>query len=141
LRTSTWAIDLIVPRRGSLRAVREWLETLDETIELPVLAYAAGLDIDLGDEARGATRRALLLLAAGGDPRRDLDLNGRAVTAVADDLDAPGRRAELAEGLAALAAAAGGLPVAARIAHLAAEPELAWRAFAAGLLADSLDDE
>jgi hypothetical protein len=124
-----------------VRAVRAWLETLDDTIELPVLAYAAGLDIDLGDDARGATRRALLLLAAGGDPRRDLDLNGRAVTAVADDLDAPDRRAELAEGLEALAAAAAGLPVAARIARLAAEPELAWRAFAAGLLADSLDDE
>jgi hypothetical protein len=120
--------------------VRDWLDTLDETVGLPVLAYAAGLEIDLGEDARGATRRALLLLAAGGDPRRDLDLNGRAVTAVAEDLDSPGRRAALADGLAALVTAAAGLPVAARIEHLAAEPELAWRAFAAGVLADSLED-
>ena len=34
-------------------------------------------------------RRAELLLAAGGDPRRELELDGRAVTSVADDLDEP----------------------------------------------------
>lgn len=120
--------------------MREWLETLETVPDMPVLAYAAGLSIDLGEDAPGATRRAVLLLAAGGDPRRGLDLEGRAVTALAAELDEPSRRAELAAGLAALAEAAGGLPAADAVARLAADPELAWRAFAAGVLADSLDD-
>ncbi len=121
--------------------MRAWLESLDAAPELPVLAYAAGLGIRLGDDAPGAIRRAVLLLAAGGDPRRGLDLEGRAVTALAAELDEPGRRAALADGLAALAQAARGLPAATAIARLAADPELAWRAFAAGVLADSLEDD
>ena len=120
--------------------MRAWLESLDVVPELPVLAYAAGLGVELGDDAPGAIRRAMLLLAAGGDPRRGLDLEGRAVTALAADLDEPERRAALAEGLAVLAEAAAGLPAAAVVARLAAEPELAWRAYAAGVLADSLDE-
>jgi hypothetical protein len=120
--------------------VRAWLESIDAVPELPVLAYAAGLGIELGDNAPGAVRRAVLLLAAGGDPRRGLDLEGRAVTALAADLDDPGRRAALAAGLAVLAEDAAGLPAAAAVARLAADPELAWRAYAAGVLADSLDE-
>ena len=38
------------------------------------------------DELRGPVRRAVLLLAAGGDPQRELDLDGRAVTALAAEL-------------------------------------------------------
>lgn len=125
--------------------MRDWLEALDEgeTVDaLPVLAYAAGIDIDLGDAAHGATRRALLLLATGGDPRRGLDLDGRAVTALADELDDPARRAELGAGLVRLQQQAHGLEnVEQALAALRAKPQLAWRAFAAGVLADSLEDD
>ena len=125
--------------------MRDWLEALEEgdTVDaLPVLAYAAGLDIDLGDGVRAATRRALLLLAAGGDPHRGLDLDGRAVTALAADLDAPERRAELAAGLVGLQQQARGLPrVEQALEALRARPDLAWRAYAAGVLADSLEDD
>jgi hypothetical protein len=121
--------------------VRDWLQTQEEEPELPVLAYAAGLGIELDDEAPGAIRRALLLLATGGDPLRGLDLEGRAVTALAADLDAPARHAALAEGLAELRETASGLPaVVAAIDRLLAGPDLAWRAYAAGVLADSLDE-
>src|SRR4051794_41455142 len=87
--------------------MREWLEALDggpEDDALPVLAYAAGLDIDLGPDGPGAVRRAVLLLAAGGDPLRGLELDGRAVTALAADLDDAGRRVELARRVAPLRA-------------------------------------
>jgi hypothetical protein len=125
--------------------MREWLEALEGAPDedmLPVLAYAAGLGSDLGADGPGAIRRAVLLLAAGGDPLRGLELDGRAVTALAADLDAPARRAELADGLASLVRTADGLPhVTAALARLAADPDLAWRAFAAGVLADALGDD
>jgi hypothetical protein len=122
--------------------MRDWLQTQDEAPQLPVLAYAAGLEIDPGDDGPGAVRRALLLLATGGDPLRGVEeLDGRAVTALADDLDDAARRAALAEGLAALREAAEGLPnVRAALDRLAADPDLAWRAWASGLLADALDE-
>jgi hypothetical protein len=122
--------------------MRDWLETQEEAPQLAVLAYAAGLDIDPGDAAPGAIRRALLLLATGGDPLRGVEeLDGRAVTALAADLDDPSLRAQLADGLAALRATATGLPnVVAALDRLAADPDLAWRAYASGLLADSLDE-
>ena len=38
---------------------------------LPVLAYLAGQEVELPDEElNGARRRAMLLVAAGGDPHR-----------------------------------------------------------------------
>jgi hypothetical protein len=125
--------------------VHDWLELLergDPVDALPALASAAGIDIELGDEVRGATRRALLLLAAGGDPHRGLDLNGRAVTALADELDDPRRRVLVAAGLVRLEQQARGLPNVLRaIGTLRRKPEIAWRAFAAGVLADSLEDD
>ncbi len=125
--------------------MRDWLEMLErgEAVDaLPVLAYAAGIEIELGDEAAGATRRALLLLAAGGDPHRGLDLNGRAVTALALELDAPARRGQVAAGLVGLEQQAQGLPgVLEALARLRRDPDLAWRAYAAGVLADSLDED
>jgi len=60
--------------------------------------------VEFDDVERYATlRRAELLLAAGGNPRRELDLNDRAVTAVADDLDSPAAREQLLAALDALA--------------------------------------
>lgn len=125
--------------------LRPVLESLEQTGTdlLPPLALVAGQSVELDpDELHGALRRSLLLLAAGGDPERGLILDGRAVTALADELDSPARRESLGAGLAALGRAAAGLEaVGAAVDGLAAEPDLAWRAFACALLADELGRE
>lgn len=122
-----------------MRDVLEQLEAAGGDLAVP-LAWLAGRRVRLDeDELRGAIRRAELLLAAGGDPRRALELHGRAVTALAADLDRDEARAELRSGLAELDA--GGLPrVGAELERLAADPDLAWRAYAGALLADELSD-
>jgi len=112
-----------------------------EEVEVEVsLALIAGRDVVVDeDELRGARRRAVQLLAAGGDPRRELEPDGRAVKAVAADPDRPERRATLGEGLASLKITVEGLPqVASRLERLAADDDLAWRWFACTLLADEL---
>jgi hypothetical protein len=107
------------------------------------LMLLAGQEVELDpDELRGARRRAVQLLATTGDPRREPDPNGRAVTALAADLDAPDRRAALAEGLVTLSATVTGLPeVSARLERLAGDQELAWRWFACTLLAEELVED
>ena len=91
------------------------------------------------DEVNAATRRALFVLAAGGDPARGLDLNGSAVTRLADDLADDERRAALARGLNALRAGTAGLPHLSETVHaLIDAPETAWRAYACSLLAEEL---
>lgn len=108
-----------------------------------VLAFLGGRLVEVGeDELRGALRRAVQLLAAGGDPFRGLDIEGRAVRSIADDLDAPDRRSELGRGLGRLRAQADGLPlVTSRLEALEEEPDRAWRWFACALLADELGDD
>lgn len=102
---------------------------------LPVLAWLAGPGID----DRGAVRRATLLLAAGGDPHRSLELDGRAVSSLAADIDSPERRDGLAAGLASLPV--DGLPrVTAAVGRLLGDRELAWRSYAAGVLGAELAD-
>lgn len=105
-----------------------------------VLCYLAGREIDLDeDERRAALRRAELLLATGGDPRRPLELYGRAVSALAADLDAPAARLELRRGLAALEPEAAGLAGAGEALRLLRrDADLAWRCFACSLLAEAL---
>jgi hypothetical protein len=105
-----------------------------------VLALIAGRDVELEpDEVRGAQRRGVQLLAAGGDPQRRLELDGRAVVAVADDLDRPERRQALGAGLEGLRETAAGLPnVLAQIDTLVRDPDGAWRWFALTLLAEEL---
>ncbi len=107
-----------------------------------MLAWLAGGELPVGeDELRGAVRRTMLLLAAGGDPNRGLELDGRAVTALAAELDQPGRREALARSLETLRAEATGLPgVEAALDVLLGDPDLAWRAYAAGLLGEELAD-
>lgn len=131
-------------------AVEAWLADLERRLaaepipELPVmLAYAAGREVELGDdELNAALRRAMLLLAAGGDPRRDVGLDSRPVVALADELDSAERRTQLMGGLDELATLAAGLPrVRGALLGLAAEPDLAWRAFACALVAEELGDE
>jgi hypothetical protein len=100
---------------------------------------------DLGvDEAtmNAARRRAMFVLAAGGDPHRELDHDSVAAERLADELDSPQRRASLAAALDALAGEAAGLPtVSTALTRLRAEPELAWRSVALALLADEVAGE
>lgn len=125
--------------------MRELLESLEGSggdVAVP-LAYLAGAGVELDhEEANAALRRAQLLLAAGGDPRRALEPDGRAVTALAADLDSPAAHAALQAELERLAADANGLPgVSARLAELLADDELAWRSYACALLAESLGED
>jgi hypothetical protein len=131
-----------------------WLEALERSLAeddetemlatgLVVLATVAGKDVHLGeDEAHGAARRALLLLSAGGDPERGLDLHGRAVAAMADDLRTVDRQLALEDGLRRLRLQAEGLPHVSEALHgLAEAPDVAWRAYAAGVLAQALGED
>jgi hypothetical protein len=124
-----------------------WLDQLeallveaDEATAVVTVASVAGraLELDL-QEVRGAGRRALLVLAAGGDPSRGLDLDGPAVHTLASDLDAPERREALEDGLFRLLEDAKGLPHVSEAGQaLLAAPDLAWRAYACSLLAEEL---
>jgi hypothetical protein len=107
---------------------------------LPVLAYLAGQDVGLPDgELNEARRRAMLLLAAGGDPHRPLEVDDRAVKALAVDLHSDRRREELSAALDGLALLARDLPrVREAVVFLAGDPDLAWRLFALGLVAEEL---
>jgi hypothetical protein len=134
-----------VSSRGSWLRDLESLLAEDESGDelatgLVVLASVAGQGVQLGeDEAHGASRRALLLLAAGGDPDRGLDLNGRAVSALADEVRTVDRQLALERGLDDLKAQAKGLPhVSEALTALRATPEVAWRAYACSLLAEEL---
>jgi hypothetical protein len=107
---------------------------------LPVLAYLAGQAIQVDDEElNGARRRALLLVAAGGDPHRELGVDDRAVKALAADLYTEERRDELGRSIDAVVVRVRDLPTAREAAlFLAADVDLAWRLFALALLAEEL---
>ena len=107
---------------------------------LPVLAYLAGQAVELDDEdLNGARRRALLLVAAGGDPHRELDVDDRAVKALAADLYTEERREQLARAIDALVLRVRDLPAAREgTIFLAADVDFAWRLFALALLAEEL---
>jgi hypothetical protein len=109
---------------------------------LPVLAYVAGQHVDLAEgELNEARRRAMLLLAAGGDPHRPLEVDDRAVKALAVDLHTDARGRELAAALDELAPLARDLPrVREAVLFLAADIDLAWRLFALGLVAEELGE-
>ena len=74
----------------------DWLDALEamqDDERWASLAFVAGRQVELdAEELNGALRRAMLLLAAGGDPHRELALDSRAVVALADELDAEPRR-------------------------------------------------
>ena len=109
---------------------------------LPVLAYLAGQAVELEDEElNGARRRALLLVAAGGDPHRELDVDDRSVKALAADLYNDERRELLGRSIDALVLRVRELPAAREAAlFLAGDVDLAWRLFALGLLAEELGE-
>jgi hypothetical protein len=114
------------PRSGELLVALVWL----------VLG-----DLPIADEELNASRRrAMFVLAAGGDPHRELDLNSVAAEKLAAELDSPERRQALRNALGGLEAE--GLPaVQDALSALQADAELAWRFFGLALLADELADE
>jgi hypothetical protein len=129
-----------------------WMVALEEALArdtgtdnlataLVVLASVAGAGVVVDEaERRAATRRATLLVAAGGDPARGLDLNGRAVSALADELREVDRQLTLESGIRDLRTLASGLPhVSEAVQALVDAPEIAWRAYACSLLAEDLD--
>ncbi|HET8894020.1 MAG TPA: hypothetical protein VFM96_07990 [Gaiellaceae bacterium] len=124
---------------------REQLEQLETSdLDLGVaLAWLVREQVSIDEpDLNAARRRAMFVLAAGGDPHRELDLDSVAAERLATELDTPERRAALATALASLAAEADGLTaVSAALAELQAEPELAWRSLALALLADELAEE
>jgi hypothetical protein len=114
------------PRSSELLVVLCWLVKDDVAIEEA--------------ELHAARRRAMFVLASGGDPHRDLGPDSIAAERLADELDTPARRARLAAALDELPTA--DLPaVIAAAESLRADSELAWRSFALSLLADELADE
>jgi hypothetical protein len=126
-----------------------WLEELETNAEADrvatsaalafVAAQAVGFD---GPALSAARRRALLLLAAGGDPRRELGIDDRAVTALAADIATDERSQELGRALTTLRGEAAGLSRATRaIDELLADRDLAWSALACALLAEDLDED
>ena len=123
--------------------MNELLRGLEESeADLSVsLSYLAGTSVELDpDEVRAAVRRAELILATGGDPRRELDPDGRAVAALAADLDGEAPRAQLRAALEELAPAATGLPRVVAALEELSDDDRAWRSFACALLADALAD-
>ena len=107
----------------------------DAHVDLVVQAYVAGQQVPITEEElNAAVRRALLVFAAGGDLQREPTLGDPAVLELARDLESEERRA-------ALAAAVDQLDVdEATLARLR-DPDVAWRAYACGLLADALGEE
>lgn len=132
-----------------MRELLERLEELRDASEAPSatvllgLAWLAGQEVELdSEEVKGALRRAELLLAAGGDPHRELDLDGRAVESLAADLADEGALERLEDALARLTAGSEGLrAVSDGLARLRAQPDLAWRCYAGALLADAIADD
>jgi hypothetical protein len=108
-----------------------------------VLVWLVAGELGIGEaELNGARRRALLVLAAGGDPHRELEADSVAAERLAGELDTPERRTALAAALDRLGAAAEDLPaVAGALAALRSEPDLAWRSLALALLADEVAGE
>jgi hypothetical protein len=114
------------PRSGELLVALVWLVLGD----LPIA----------DDELNASRRRAMFVLAAGGDPHRELDLNTVAAERLAGELESPQRRKALHHALGTLDAE--GLPaVQDGLRALQADSELAWRCLGLALLADELADE
>ena len=105
------------------------------------LAWLAGRELEHDpEELKASIRRATLLLATGGDPRREPALDDHAVTSVASDLDGVAVRERFEDALHALATEAEGMAsVASALAQLRAQPDLAWRCYACALLAEAID--
>ena len=119
--------------------VLRMLDESDADIRPALALLAAPEGVVAPAELGPPLRRAMLLLAAGGDPHRELELDGRAVTALAGELDRPERRAQVSRGLEALRPEADGLAkVSPALEELLLDASLAWQAYTSALLADEL---
>jgi hypothetical protein len=130
-----------VSRSGDgLGDLLERLEAGELGDPLPVLAFVAGQEVELPDsELNEARRRALLLLASGGDPHRELGIDDRAVKALAVDLFTEERRRALGRGIDELVLQARDLPrVREATLFLAGDVDLAWRLYSLALIAAEL---
>jgi hypothetical protein len=126
--------------------LRDWIRATEHATpeeQWTLLCFLAGRSVmPDAHELHAALRRSELLLATGGDPRRPLELYGRAVTALAEDVDDPLLRAQLAAGLAALSPETEGLRGATEALRLLRrDADLAWQCYAMSLLAEHLADE
>jgi len=130
-------------REAWLDQLEDLLAASDEATAVVTVASVAGRELQHDpDELRGAGRRAVLVLAAGGDPSRGLDFDGPAVIGLASELDVPERREALEDGLFRLLELARGLPhLSEAVRGLLAARDLAWRAYACSLLADQLGED
>jgi hypothetical protein len=126
-----------------MRELLELLEAGPGDNLLPGLAWLAGQEVELDpDEVKATVRRAELLLAAGGDPHRELEPDGRAVLSVAEDLDEPEARDQLEDALARLAGVSEGLvAVSEGLARMRAQPDLAWQYYACAVLAEAIGED
>ena len=116
----------------------------DSDLDLRVaLAWLVRDDVGIDeDDLHAARRRAMFVLAAGGDPHRELDYDSVAAERLAQELDTPERRISLAAALDRLVPEAVGLPALTEaLALLRGNPDLAWRSLALALLADELAEE
>jgi hypothetical protein len=121
------------------RDALEALEASDLDVDI-ALAWLVRDDVGFDeDELNGARRRAMFVLAAGGDPHRDLGPNSVAAARLAAELDSPERRDALDAALAALDTS-GLTRIRDVVATLRADPERAWRTLALALLADEIAD-
>ena len=115
---------------------------LTEMVDLAERGAAGFTDDGRPVGSPGLLRRALLLLSTGGDPGRGLDLHGRAVSAMADDLRTVDRQIALEDGVKELRLEAEGLAHVSEAIHgLVEAPDVAWRAYAAGVLAQELEED
>jgi hypothetical protein len=110
---------------------------------LPPVALWVARQVSIDPQAlHAALRRAQLVLAAGGDPHRDLSPDDVAVARLAEELDSPTARLEVERELARLEEAAAALrAVSGAVAILRADRDRAWRWVALALLADELVEE
>ena len=118
------------------------LDTLGEVERWVSICFVAGRAVTIDpDELNSALRRAVVVRAVGGDPHRELTIDEDAVVRLAEELDGTERREQLQLGLASLRDLGRGRPdVEETIVALISAPDLSWRAFCAGLLADELAD-
>ena len=128
--------------------LRQALEQLEAAAPGPneaaaVLGYAAAAELALDESAlAGPVRRTLLLLAAGGDPHRELDPTGRAVQGLAEELRELVPDETLTRAYADVRAQARGLSVLDGVAAvLEADPGAGRTALALALLGSELAGE
>jgi hypothetical protein len=127
--------------RSRLEQLDEAGLAADELASVLVWLVLDAVPVD-DTELKAARRRAMLVLAAGGDPHRDLGPGDVAVERLAEELDLPERHAALAAALGQLADDAAGLrTVTETLTTLRDDPDLAWRTYALALLADELADD